>query len=98
MNRRLQLMSHHTATHIVFASAKRILGPHVWQNGAKKTEEMAHIDITHYKSLTFEEELKIQQMANKIVLEGHHINKSFIDKAEAENRRMPLGAKDSVFK
>lgn len=84
MERRIQLMSHHTACHIVFASAKRVLGPHVWQNGAKKTPEMAHLDITHYKSLTFEEELKIQQMANKIVLEGHHINKSFIDKAEAE--------------
>lgn len=84
MPRRLQLMSHHTATHIVFASAKRILGPHVWQNGAKKTTEMAHIDITHYKSLTYEEERKIQRMANTIVLEGHHINKSFINKAEAE--------------
>ena len=84
MSRRNQLMSHHTACHIVFASAKKILGPHVWQNGAKKTEEMGHLDITHYKSLTFEEELQIQQMANQIVLEGSTINKSFIDKAEAE--------------
>ena len=45
---------------------------------------MGHLDITHYKSLTFEEELQIQQMANQIVLEGSTINKSFIDKAEAE--------------
>ena len=36
IERRKQLMSHHTATHIVSASCKRILGPHVWQNGAKK--------------------------------------------------------------
>ena len=86
IERRKQLMSHHTATHIVSASCKRILGPHVWQNGAKKTEEMAHLDITHYKSLTYEEERAIQNMANRIVLEGHHITKSWINKAEAEKK------------
>jgi alanyl-tRNA synthetase len=86
IERRKQLMSHHTATHIVSASCKRTLGPHVWQNGAKKTEEMAHLDITHYKSLTYEEERAIQNMANRIVLEGHHITKSWINKAEAEKK------------
>jgi len=35
--RRTQLRNHHTATHIVFASCKKVLGPHVWQQGAKKT-------------------------------------------------------------
>ena len=86
MERRRQLMTHHTATHIVCAACKRVLGPHVWQNGAKKTEEMAHLDITHYKSLTYEEEREIQNMANKIVLEGHNITKSWINKAEAEKK------------
>ena len=86
IERRKQLMSHHTATHIVSAACKRVLGPHVWQNGAKKTEEMAHLDITHYKSLTYEEERTIQKIANEIVLEGHHITKSWINKAEAEKK------------
>lgn len=84
MERRLQLMSHHTGTHIVFAAARKILGPHVWQNGAKKTEEMAHLDITHYKGLTFEEECAIEKEANRIVMAGIHIKKYFMDKAEAE--------------
>jgi len=52
----------------------------------KKTEEMAHLDITHYKSLTYEEEREIQKVANQIVLEGHHITKSWINKAEAEKK------------
>lgn len=28
--RRSQLQSHHTGTHIVFASCRKVLGPHVW--------------------------------------------------------------------
>lgn len=52
--RRSTLRSFHTATHIIFAAARRVLGPHIWQHGAKKTEEYAHIDITHYSSLTKE--------------------------------------------
>jgi alanyl-tRNA synthetase len=35
--RRNQLRAHHTGTHIVFAACRKVLGPHVWQNGAKKT-------------------------------------------------------------
>lgn len=37
--RRDQLRQHHTATHVMFAACKNILGPHVWQAGAKKTTE-----------------------------------------------------------
>lgn len=51
-DRRSQLRAHHTGTHIMFAACRKVLGPHVWQNGAKKTTENAHLDITHYMSLT----------------------------------------------
>jgi len=52
--RRHLLRNHHTATHIIFASCRNVLGPHVWQHGAKKTVDNAHLDITHYSSLTVE--------------------------------------------
>lgn len=84
VKRRRQLVAHHTGTHIVFASCRRVLGPHVWQNGAKKTIEKAHLDITHFKSLTYEEERAIENEANKIIMESLEIKKSFIDKKQAE--------------
>ena len=40
-NWRTQLSQHHTATHIVNAAARFILGDHINQAGAKKTKEKA---------------------------------------------------------
>ena len=82
--RRRQLRNHHTATHIIFAACRKVLGPHVWQAGAKKTVEQAHLDITHYTSLTPQQEKEIENEANRIVLQGKNIKKGFIDKKEAE--------------
>ena len=57
VERRNTLRAFHTGTHIVYAAARRILGPHIWQNGAKKTEHYAHLDITHYSSISKEIQL-----------------------------------------
>lgn len=82
--RRKQLQTHHTGTHIMYAACRNVLGPHVWQNGAKKTPEVAHLDITHYKSLTKEEEQAIENYANRIINSCTPISKGMMDKAEAE--------------
>jgi len=84
--RRDQLRNNHTATHIVYASCRQVLGPHVWQNGAKKTLEGAHLDITHFQSLTPEEVLEIQGHANRIVQRCRQITKGFMPKDEAERK------------
>lgn len=68
----------------MFAACRRVLGPHVWQNGAKKTVESAHLDITHYKGLSKEEELAIENDTNRIINECHSISKSFMNKTDAE--------------
>jgi len=84
--RRSQLRNNHTATHIVYASCRRVLGPHVWQNGAKKTTKQAHLDITHYQSLTYKQQLAIQTEANRIIQSGKPITKGFMPKDEAEKK------------
>lgn len=81
---RSQLMCHHTAAHIIHAAAGRVLGPHVWQAGAKKTVEGATLDITHYRGLRFEEEREIEKEANRIVRACVPITKQSLDKAVAE--------------
>jgi len=78
------LICFHTGTHVVYAAARRVLGPHVWQHGAKKTEHYAHIDITHYESITKEKEMEIENEANRIILEAHPVTKYFENKKTAE--------------
>ncbi len=84
--RRVQLAQHHTSTHIVNAAARRILGKHINQAGAKKTLEKAHIDLTHYQSLTDDELKKIEDEANKIIKQEITIKKSFMLRDEAEKK------------
>ena len=68
----------------MFASCRRVLGPHIWQAGAKKTTEQAHLDITHYESLTRAQEEEIERTANRLINNCHGISKGFMDKSEAE--------------
>lgn len=35
-NRRITLARHHSATHLIVAAARKILGEHIWQAGAQK--------------------------------------------------------------
>jgi len=61
-----------------------VLGEHVWQAGAEKRPDKARLDITHHKPLTKEEIRKIEELANKVVLEGRKVTVRFMDRNEAE--------------
>ena len=84
--RREQLAQHHTATHIVGTAARKVLGNHINQAGAKKTKEKATLDITHYQSLSDEEIKKIENESNKIVNSKTEIIKKFYPRTEAEKK------------
>ncbi len=81
-----QLTQHHTATHVVNAAARNVLGSHINQAGAKKTLEKAHLDITHYDSLTKDEEKAIEKEANRIVKENIPLKASFLPRSQAEQQ------------
>jgi alanyl-tRNA synthetase len=82
--RRSRIMRHHTATHIVNGSARKILGPWVWQNSAFKDVDMARLDITHYSHLTREQILEIEKMANEIVRRNLPVVIKWMPRREAE--------------
>jgi alanyl-tRNA synthetase len=82
--RRQQLMQHHTATHLVNGAAKKVLGDHIWQAGAKKTTEKARLDVTHYENIDRETLKAIQQQANRWIQQGLPVTKETMEKSAAE--------------
>ncbi len=84
MRRRLAHARHHTATHLVHDSAKRVLGKHIWQAGAQKSEDRARLDISHFKRITDMELKAIELEANRRVMEVAPIETQFLPRTEAE--------------
>ena len=84
MRRRLAHARHHTATHLVHDSAKRVLGKHIWQAGAQKSEDRARLDISHYKRITDSELKAIELEANRRVMEIEPVDTKFLPRTEAE--------------
>ncbi len=85
-SRRISLMRHHTATHIINAAARHVLGEHVWQAGAQKEVDRSRLDISHYKRLSLSEVHKIERLANEIVCMNLPVEVMWAPREEAERR------------
>jgi alanyl-tRNA synthetase len=83
---RIQLAANHTATHVINGAARQILGEHVNQASAKKTYEKAHLDITHYESLTDRQVKAIENRANEIIQEGINLRSTLMSRTQAEEK------------
>lgn len=84
IDRRERLMAHHTATHLISASARMVLGKHAWQEGAGKGAEKAHIDIAHYKPLSDKDVAEIERRANELILRGIRVEMLEMERGDAE--------------
>ena len=84
--RRLSLMAHHTATHLVSAACRSVLGKHAWQEGAKKAVDKAHIDISHYDRLSEEQVREIENTANSYITHGIRVSVEELPRNEAEKK------------
>jgi alanyl-tRNA synthetase len=85
-DRRFRHMRHHSATHLILYSAKKVLGEHVWQAGAKKEWDKARLDITHYRRPDDKEIAEIERLANREVMANKPVKWEFMDRVEAERK------------
>jgi alanyl-tRNA synthetase len=82
--RRLSLMRHHTATHILIGAVRRILGEHAWQAGAQKDVDKSRLDITHYERLTDNQLSEIERTACEVIMEDIPVETMWMPREEAE--------------
>ena len=80
------LSRHHTATHLIGAASRKILGTHIWQAGASKSPDRARLDITHHKRITREVIERIEAKVNELIIENHPVNTEFYSREEADSK------------
>ena len=74
---------YHTATHLLNAALKKVLGPSVHQLGSNITEERLRFDFPCDHKLTDEEKQKVEDLVNEWILEGLDVQKEVMSKEEA---------------
>lgn len=76
-------IKYHTATHLLNAALKKVLGPHVHQKGSNITAERMRFDFSHPTKMTDEEKKQAEDLVNEYIKMAIPVEKLEMKKDDA---------------
>ncbi len=93
--RRARITRNHTATHILHAALRKVLGDHVKQAGSYVGPDRLRFDFTHFEATTPEQLAEIEHVANEEIMAAVPMNiyETSLDEARASGVTALFGEK-----
>ncbi|MEJ2689131.1 MAG: alanine--tRNA ligase, partial [Deltaproteobacteria bacterium] len=84
--RRQQIANNHTATHLLHAALRQILGEHVKQSGSLVEAERLRFDFTHYSPLSKKELHRVEDIVNAEIRANTRMGSEVLELEEARRQ------------
>ncbi len=68
--RRTNIEKNHSATHLMLAALREVLGNHIIQRGSYQNDEVTRFDFSHFSKVTDEELRKVEDIVNRKIREN----------------------------
>ncbi|MBN7827064.1 alanine--tRNA ligase [Bowmanella dokdonensis] len=93
--RRQAIKLNHSATHLLHAALKKILGPHVNQKGSLVDPERLRFDFSHFEAVSKEQVRQLEALVNQQIRENHSLGTQLmeLDAAKAAGAQALFGEK-----
>lgn len=93
--RRKDIRKNHSATHLLQAALREVLGSHVQQQGSFVSSEVLRFDFSHFNAMTEEEIQKVEDIVNEKVMACLKVSTQVmnVDEAKASGAMALFGEK-----